>query len=194
MSQGFTPSSGGFSGGQSGFGGGSQNSGFGDSGGFSAGSPSGASGSSGGAFGGSNQNASGSGFNSGSAPVSSSRHSSGKKRGSGRLQSAPLEWILPGLVLGLISIGLNAWITFGSPVATDTSFFAVAVIAWILAGILGVLSVGKYMATVNERKSTGFYTEDPVKKLLFVSAAVLLLIAVLWSAGDIALWAGKRSW
>lgn len=192
MSQGFTQppggtfgsSSGGFSGGQSGFGGGSQNSGFGGSFGGSTGGFTPA---------GSTSNPSG--FSTPRATESPAPgRSSGRKRAGGRLQSAPTEWILPGLVLGLISLGLNAWITFGAPVATDNLFLIVAGIAWVLAGILSVLSIGKYMSAVNERKSTGFYTEVPWKKALFTATAVLLVFAVVWSALDIALWVGKQSW
>lgn len=208
MSQGFTQppggtfgtSSGGFSGGQSGFGGGSSG-GFGGNspGGSSSGSPGGfGGGSAGGSFGGSsggfNQGSTGSQFE--SMPAGASRGTGGSRgsRGGSRLRSAPLEWILPGLGLGLVSLGLNAWLTFGSLVATDRVFAIVAAVAWFLAGICGVLSIGKYMAEVNERKSSGFYTEIPWKRALFIITAVILLIAVVWSAVDIAQWAGKRTW
>ncbi len=97
-------------------------------------------------------------------------------------------------MLGIISLGLNAWITFGSLVATDSAFAAIAGIAWVLAGILGVLSIGKYLAEVNERKSSGFYTEVPWKRVLFIIAGVLLFLAIVWSAVDIAQWAGKQGW
>ncbi|ANR63593.1 hypothetical protein C627_13380 [Corynebacterium glutamicum ZL-6] len=204
MSQGFTQppggtfgsSSGGFSGGQSGFGGGSQNSGFGgSSGGFSGGSSNGSFGGSTGGFTPAGSTSNPSGFSTPKAAESPAPgRSSGRKRAGGRLQSAPTEWILPGLVLGLISLGLNAWITFGAPVATDNLFLIVAGIAWVLAGILSVLSIGKYMSAVNERKSTGFYTEVPWKKALFTATVVLLVFAVVWSALDIALWVGKQSW
>ena len=204
MSQGFTQppggtfgsSSGGFSGGQSGFGGGSQNSGFGgSSGGFSGGSSNGSFGGSSGGFTPSGATGAPSSFSTPSAAQSPAPgRSSGSGRAGGRLQSAPTEWILPGLVLGLISLGINAWITFGVPVATDNLFGIVAGIAWVLAGILGVPSIGKYMSAVNDRKSTGFYSEVPWKKVLFTATVVLLVAAVLWSALDIALWAGKHSW
>ncbi|BAU97081.1 hypothetical protein N24_2819 [Corynebacterium suranareeae] len=205
MSQGFNQSpggtfgssSGGFSGGQSGFGGGSQSGGFGgSSGGFTGGTSGGftPAGSSGSPSGFSTPHAAPQSPAPGSSTGSSLGSSSGRRRAGGRLQSAPTEWILPGLVLGLISLGLNAWITFGAPVATDNLFFIVAVTAWVLAGILSVLSIGKYISTVNERKSTGFYTEVPWKKTLFTVTAILLIAAVVWSALDIALWVGKQSW
>lgn len=183
MSQGFTQppggtfgsSSGGFSGGQSGFGGGSQGGGFGgQSGGFGGGAPSG-------------------GFGGGAKSSSSSRFGSspGGSGGGSRLQSAPVVWVAAGLALGLIGIGLNAWLTFGSLVATDGLFLVIAGIAWGLAGLVGALLIGKHMTEVNTRKATGFYTEDTGKKVLFNIAAVLLVIAVIWSAWDIALWMGK---
>lgn len=194
MSQGFTQppggtfgsSSGGFSGGQSGFGGGSQGGGFGGqpggfggpaggtSGGFGGGSPSAS-------FGGGAKSSPGSRF--GSSP--------GGSGGGGRLQSAPVVWVAVGLALGLIGIGLNAWLSFGSLVATDGLFLVIAGIAWGLAGVVGALVIGMHMTEVNKRKATGFYTEDTGKKVLFNIAAVLLVIAVIWSAWDIALWMGK---
>lgn len=94
----------------------------------------------------------------------------------------------------MISLGLNSWITFGPLVATDATFAIVAMVAWALAGVCGVLLIGKHMAEVNERKSSGFYTEIPWKRALFYLTAVILLIAVVWSAVDIAQWAGKRAW
>lgn len=195
MSQGFTQppggafgsSSGGFSGGQSGFGGGSQSGGFdGQSGGFGGGS------------GGFNQGLTSPSFS--PAPAGSSEKSGGGKPGrrssggGGRLQSAPVQFLLPGLILAVASIGLNAWITFGAAVATDGSFFITAGIAWALAGIAGVVSVGWYLAKLNERKAEGFYTDIPWKKMILYVTVILLIGAVVWSAFDIALWAGKRSW
>lgn len=188
MSQGFTQppggtfgsSSGGFSGGQSGgFGGGSQGGGFGGpaggtSGGFGGNAP-------GGGFGGGAKSSSGSRF--GSSP--------GGSRGGGSLQSAPVVWVAAGLALGLLGIGLNAWLTFGSLVATDGLFLVIAGIAWGLAGVLGALLIGQHMTEVNKRKASGLYMEDTGKKVLFNITAVLLVIAVIWSAWDIALWVGK---
>lgn len=176
MSQGFPPfpgdtpgsSPGGFGGSNSGgFGGGQGNpGGFGGSGGF-------------GGFGGSGGD---SGFN---AP------DIGASTGPRRATSAPVGRLIPSLVLGLIGVSLNAWLSFSSAVATDTSFGITAVIAWLLSGVLGIVCLGLYFTANDKQKATGFYSRIGWKKALLYFTAVVLLIAVVWSAIDIALWVGK---
>ncbi|MGP6174663.1 hypothetical protein [Corynebacterium sp. A21] len=176
MSQGFPPfpgdtpesSPGGF--------GGSGTGGFGGApGGF--GSPVGS-----GGFGGFGGPGADSGF---SAPAT------GAATGSRRATSAPVGHLIPSLVLGLIGVMLNAWLSFSSTVATDTSFGIIAGVAWILSGLFGIICLGRYFTANAQRKATGFYSHIGWKKTLLYFTALVLLIAVVWSAIDIALWVGK---
>ncbi|WP_231598766.1 hypothetical protein [Corynebacterium occultum] len=99
--------------------------------------------------------------------------------------------LAPSLILGLIGIILNAWLTFGSLVATDTTFGITAIVAWFLSGFLGVSCLGLYFSENNKRRASGFYSHVDWKKGIFYATVAALVIAVLWSAVDIALWAGK---
>lgn len=105
--------------------------------------------------------------------------------------SAPVERLIPSLALGVIGILLNLWLTLGSPVATDTTFGVIALIAWVLSGVVGVSCLSLYFAENNRRRATGFYSRVDWKKGIFYATVAALLIAVVWSALDVALWAGK---
>lgn len=107
------------------------------------------------------------------------------------MMSAPVHCLVPSLVLGLVGVVLNAVLTFGSSVATDTNFFVMAGLGWLLAGIAGVTLLGWYFTTDNKRRAAGFYTEIGWKKAVYYATMVVLVIAVVWSAVDIALWVGK---
>lgn len=110
---------------------------------------------------------------------------------SAKATSAPTLRLLPSFILGIIGVVLNAVITFGSHVATDTSYAVLAVLAWFLAGVLGISLLGWYFTENSRRKSAGSYFTVGWKKTLYWSTVALLLIAVVWSAVDIAQWAGK---
>lgn len=108
-----------------------------------------------------------------------------------RSASAPVHCLVPSLVLGLLGVVLNAVITFGGSTATDTNFIIFAGLGWALAGIAGVTLLAWYFSTDNKRRAAGFYTEIGWKKAMYYATMVVLVIAVVWSAVDIALWVGK---
>lgn len=117
--------------------------------------------------------------------------SSSGSAGSFRAASAPVHCLIPSLVLGLIGVVLNAVITFGSATATDSIFAILAGLGWALAGIAGVTLLAWYFNTDNKRRGSGFYTEIGWKKAVYYATMAVLVIAVVWSAVDIALWVGK---
>lgn len=108
-----------------------------------------------------------------------------------KVSSEPVSRLIPSLVLGLVGIGLNAMLTFGGFVATDSAWALWSFIAWILSGVLGITLLGWYFGEVNKRKGAGFFTRVGWKKGVANLTFVVLGIAVLWSAIDIAQWAGK---
>jgi hypothetical protein len=108
-----------------------------------------------------------------------------------RASSEPVLHLLPSLVLGLVGIGLNAMLTFGDFVATDSSWAPWSFLAWFLAGVLGISLLGWYFTEVNKRKGAGFFTRVGWKKAVAGLTFAVLGVAVLWSAIDIAQWAGK---
>lgn len=103
----------------------------------------------------------------------------------------PVFHLAPSLLLGVVGIVLNAVITFGDHVATDTTYGVLALIAWFLAGVLGISLLGWYFLEVNKRRGAGFYIKVGWKKAAAWVTFAVLSIAVLWSAIDIALWVGK---
>lgn len=111
--------------------------------------------------------------------------------GAFRASSAPVHCLIPSLVLGLIGLVLNAVITFGPATATDSTFATFALLGWALAGLAGVTLLAWYFNADNDRRASGFYTEIGWKKAVYYATMVVLVIAVVWSAVDIALWAGK---
>ena len=183
MSQGFNPPSGGSfgspSGGQSGFGTshGGFSAGSGNSGGFGG---FGAGPAAGGSFGGGDSGFSAPSFD--SAPVAS------RKRG---ITKAPVEKLIPSLVLASIGIVLNVWLLISDQVATDTSFLIFALVAWVLSGIIGISALSWYFKSLNEKKANGIFSDEPGRKAFFYLTAVALLIAVVWSAFNIAQFFGK---
>lgn len=111
--------------------------------------------------------------------------------GARRTTSAPVHCLIPSLVLAVVAVIINAWLTFGPATATEGLFAALAAVAWGLAGVLGVTALSWYFITDNKRRGAGFYTEIGWKKLLFAITAAGLIIGVVWSAIDFALWVGK---
>lgn len=108
-----------------------------------------------------------------------------------RVESAPVARLLPSLALGLLSLGLSVLITFGSYEATDTSFAIFAFVSWAIAGILGISLLGWYFAENNRRRGESLYVDVGWKKAVYVITLVVLASAVVWSAINIAQWAGK---
>lgn len=108
-----------------------------------------------------------------------------------RATSAPVLRLLPSLVCGVISLVLSVVITFGGHQATDTSFAVLAFVAWALAGVVGITALGWYFSEDNERRGSGLYLEVDWKRVLYWATVVVLVIAVIWSAVNIAQWAGK---
>lgn len=106
--------------------------------------------------------------------------------------SEPVERLVPSLVAGVGSLVLNAVLWLGGFTATGTSWLYIAVIAWALAGVAGILPLGFYFAEVNNRKAGGYFLSAGWKKTLSWVTFAVLVGAVLWSATDIALWWGKQ--
>ncbi|RSZ65136.1 hypothetical protein EAH68_03065 [Corynebacterium hylobatis] len=108
-----------------------------------------------------------------------------------KASSEPVLHLLPSLLLGLVGIGLNVMLTFGGFVATDSAWALWSFLAWFLAGVLGISLLGWYFTEVNRRKGAGFFTRVGWKRVVAVLTFAVLAVAVLWSAIDIAQWAGK---
>lgn len=108
-----------------------------------------------------------------------------------KASSEPVPRLLPSLILGLVGIGLNAMLTFGDFVATDSAWALWSFVAWFLSGVLGISLLGWYFLEVNRRRGAGFFIRVGWKKVVAGLTFAVLAIAVLWSAIDIAQWAGK---
>ena len=184
MSQGFNPPSGGSSFGSS-FGqqpgsGGASNAPASGSGFGAPSSPGGSAG-----FGGNSGNSS-SGGAFGASPFGAPASSTSRP-----ITKAPVAKLIPSLVLAIIGIGLNMWLLVGDLVATDQTFVIVAGLAWVLSGIGGFSFLGLYFSALNHNRAHGIFSDEMPRRLMFYATNVLLVIAVLWSAFNIAQFFGK---
>lgn len=103
----------------------------------------------------------------------------------------PVGRLVPGLICGAVAVILNVVLFFSSVVATDTTWGVVAVVAWLLAGVIGTTFLGGYFTEVNRRRGAGIYMERPGPKFIYRLMWVLLIVGVLLSAWNIAQWVGK---
>ncbi|QGU05582.1 hypothetical protein [Corynebacterium comes] len=105
--------------------------------------------------------------------------------------SQPVLHLLPSLVAGVIGLVLNGVLVFGDHVATDTAWGVIAIVAWAVAGVAGVTALGWYFTEINKRKGEGFFSTVGWKNLVAWLTYAVLLIAIMWSAFNIAQWVGK---
>lgn len=108
-----------------------------------------------------------------------------------KAMSQPVLHLLPSLVAGVIGLALNGVLVFGDHVATDAAWGVIAIAAWAVAGLVGVTLLGWYFSEVNKRKGQGFYSIVGWKNIVARLTYVVLLVAVVWSAINIAQWVGK---
>ncbi|PRQ10577.1 hypothetical protein C1Y63_10715 [Corynebacterium sp. 13CS0277] len=107
------------------------------------------------------------------------------------IHSAPAHLLLPSLVLGVAAMAVCAYLDFGSHTATDQAYKTFSVIAWFMAGILGVGLVGVYFIADTRRRAESFYSFIGWKTALYWVTCAVITGGVIWSAIDIAHWVGK---
>lgn len=91
-------------------------------------------------------------------------------------------------LLGIIC-GLFAW--FGPATATSTAFAALAIIGWVLCGVVTLVMVGVYTIQDNKIRASTFYVADTTQTTLRGVALGLGLLGVVLTAIEIALWVSK---
>ena len=107
------------------------------------------------------------------------------------IHSAPVHLLLPSLVLGIAAMSICAYLDFGPHTATDQAYKTFSVIAWFIAGIIGVGLVGVYFIADTHRRAESFYSFIGWKTALYWCTCAVITGGVIWSAIDIAHWVGK---
>lgn len=127
------------------------------------------------------------------APQGGSSPFTGSSPELGQLQqnSAPSPRLIPGLAMGLVSILLSLYLFFSATAATETKYLVFSVIAWGLAGILGIGSLGWYFTGDAKARAEGNYLSVDWKNFLYWVTLAVLAVAVVLSAIHVALWFGK---
>ncbi|WP_417288077.1 hypothetical protein [Corynebacterium variabile] len=90
-------------------------------------------------------------------------------------------------VLGII-LGIVAPLT-GS--ATDSLFHTLAIIGWVLAGIVTFILLGLHTAKDTKRRAESFYVGNQSQQMLYRVSAGLACVGVIITAVEIALWISK---
>lgn len=111
--------------------------------------------------------------------------------GSFKATSAPVQALIPSLVLGIVSVIISMVLTFGSHTPTDNAFKVLSTTAWLAAGLLGVSLLGLYFNADNKQRASGFYSIIGWKKALYWTTVSLLFVGIVWSAIEIGQWVGK---
>ena len=105
--------------------------------------------------------------------------------------SQPVSKLLPSLLTGIVGLVINAVLQFGDHVATDRMWGLLAMIAWAVAGVIGVTLLGGYFTEVNKRRGAGYYSTVGWRNTVAWVTYGTLLFAIIWSAFNIAQWVGK---
>ncbi|WP_257182916.1 hypothetical protein [Corynebacterium cystitidis] len=91
----------------------------------------------------------------------------------------------------MVSLLISLYLFVSSLSATQSSYIAVAAIAWALAGILGIGAMAVYFTGDSQERASGFYVQVGWKQGLYVVTLLVLGVAVVLSAVHIGLWFGK---
>lgn len=108
-----------------------------------------------------------------------------------RSTSAPLQALIPSMVMALVSLVLSATITFGDFTPTEFFFRVFSVTAWAAAGVFGVTMLGLFFNADNRKRAEGFYSVLGWKSAVYWATVGGLLLGIVWSAIEIGQWVGK---
>lgn len=105
--------------------------------------------------------------------------------------AAPVVALLPSLVLGVISLGISAFLFFSSVSPTSSTYLWLSLAAWALAGVIGISLLALFRKADTRERARGVYVEEGWRVALYWGTMALLVIGVVWSAIELALWFGK---
>ncbi|MBF4552846.1 hypothetical protein [Corynebacterium suicordis] len=109
-----------------------------------------------------------------------------------KFTSAPHTRIIPSLICGVLAVLLCAYLQFSGASSTDSQYPIVAAVAWLLAGIFGIVLLGQYFSQDNRQRTTGVYQIISWKQTLYWVTIIALFVGIIWSAIHIGIWAGKH--
>lgn len=113
------------------------------------------------------------------------------KDGNLAFTSAPYLMLLPSLISGLFSIVICLVLILGNLTVSNGMYFPLALGAWAMAGIVGVVGLGPYFAADNAQRTAGIYQIVGWKQGLYWVTIIAVLVGVVLSAIQLGIWAGK---
>lgn len=108
------------------------------------------------------------------------------------ITSAPVARLVPSLVMGVISVVLSVFLFLSSTTATDSSYLPLTLVAWVLAGVLGIGALGMYFKGDADARASGMFVSIGWKEALYWATIVVLGLGVLLSAIHAGLYVGKN--
>ena len=108
------------------------------------------------------------------------------------ITSAPVARLVPSLVMGVISVVLSVFLFLSSTTATDSSYLPLTLVAWVLAGVLGIGALGVYFKGDADARASGMFVSVGWKEALYWATIVVLGLGVLLSAIHAGLYVGKN--
>lgn len=104
---------------------------------------------------------------------------------------APVPYLLPSLILSIVSLVICLWVIFRPLYVTEGAYLPVVGISWILSGLMSISLLSLYLIKNTKRKTEGVYIYKAWKTYLYWLTILLIITAVIMPAVQIGLWFGK---
>lgn len=131
-------------------------------------------------------------FNSGSSYNAYTPPTAADSSSASQITSAPHLALIPGLVFGIVSVALSLYVLVGPIRAIDKEQLFFSGLAWFIAAILGISSLGLYFSKDTALRSASLYQDVAWKKVLYFAVLVLIAIGTVLSAFLFAQYVGKQ--
>lgn len=104
---------------------------------------------------------------------------------------APVPYLLPSLILSLVSLAICLWVIFRPVYVTEGIYLPVVGVSWISSGLMSISLLSLYFIKNTKRKAEGVYIYKTWKTLFYWFTILFIIIAVIVSAVQLGLWFGK---
>ncbi|WP_296102944.1 hypothetical protein [uncultured Corynebacterium sp.] len=104
---------------------------------------------------------------------------------------APVPYLLPSLILSIVSLAICLWVIFRPVYVTEGIYLPVVGVSWITSGLLSISLLSLYFIKNTKRKAEGVYIYKTWKTLFYWFTILLIITAVIVSAVQLGLWVGK---
>ena len=104
---------------------------------------------------------------------------------------APVPYLLPSLILSIVSLAICLWVIFRPVYVTEGIYLPVVGVSWITSGLLSISLLSLYFIKNTKRKAEGVYIYKTWKTLFYWFTILLIITAAIVSAVQLGLWVGK---